>query len=130
MAVVKATKEVGLLTDHEGSDTWRYRESGAASVALLQQDLLTLYISHPPRDREEFLSFIGDLYSDYDLVLFEGFKSWNNLPKIWLLSEGEDPVEVRERYAPVELVIRPEEGERALKFIQLLLNMLEDYHDF
>uniref|UniRef100_A0A832GMI7 Molybdopterin-guanine dinucleotide biosynthesis protein B n=1 Tax=Caldimicrobium thiodismutans TaxID=1653476 RepID=A0A832GMI7_9BACT len=117
VAVVKATKEEVLLTDKEGSDTWRYRKAGAEAVALLQSQLLTLYFSHFPQNKEDFLDFLEALFPHYHLLLLEGFKGWSNIPKIWLLKEGEDPSEIRKKFGQVELILKPEEREKALNYL-------------
>ncbi|MGB9761077.1 MAG: molybdopterin-guanine dinucleotide biosynthesis protein B [Caldimicrobium thiodismutans] len=116
VAVIKSTKEEGNFTDKPGTDTFRYRESGAEAVGLFQKDLLTLYFTEFPKD-EDFLSFLQNLFWDKDLILLEGFKSFPYLPKIWVLKDKEDKEEIRKKYPGIELFIRAEDIGISLEFL-------------
>jgi molybdopterin-guanine dinucleotide biosynthesis protein B len=79
VAVVKSTKERGLLRDQEGTDTAIHREAGADAVALAGPDRLILTVERPCKD----LAAIASRYfADMDLVIGEGFKEAENVPKI------------------------------------------------
>jgi len=118
VAVVKSTKEEGLLTEKEGTDTWRYSEASAEPVALFQKGLLTLYIRELPEEKEALIDSLKRLFWDRDLLLLEGFKSFPSISKIWVLKEGEREEEVLKSYPSIELIVRPEEKERALEFVK------------
>ncbi len=116
IAVVKSTKEEGYLTDHPGSDTFRYRESGADVVCLFQRELFTLYTSKLP-EKESLIEFLNSLFWDKDLILLEGFKGFTNISKIWVLREDEDESEIKKNYSGIELCIRKGEEKKALNFL-------------
>ncbi|MCS7200039.1 MAG: molybdopterin-guanine dinucleotide biosynthesis protein MobB [Caldimicrobium sp.] len=117
VAVVKSTKETGLITDQENTDTHRYKKAGAKAVVLLQRDLATLYCSPPMGNKEELLSWVRTMFWNYDLVILEGFKTWKGIPKIWILKEGEAREDVLKYYPNVELMIGLEERDRAYEFV-------------
>ncbi|CAK8713246.1 Molybdopterin-guanine dinucleotide biosynthesis protein B [Candidatus Electronema halotolerans] len=79
VAVVKSTKERGLLPDQEGTDTDIHRQAGADAVALAGPDRLLITVEKQGKD----LAAIASRYfADMDLVLGEGFKEAENVPKI------------------------------------------------
>ncbi|MEZ0343787.1 MAG: molybdopterin-guanine dinucleotide biosynthesis protein MobB [Caldimicrobium sp.] len=127
IAVVKSTKEEGELTDQPGSDTFRYRESGGDPVCLYQKNLLTLYIKELPDDKGSFLQFLERLFWKKDLILFEGFKGFPEIPKIWVLRDDEKEEEIKSKYSGIELFIRQGEEEKGLNFVlQRLINKEEE----
>ncbi|MFN3568261.1 MAG: molybdopterin-guanine dinucleotide biosynthesis protein B, partial [Caldimicrobium sp.] len=69
VAVVKSTKEEGLLTDKENSDTYRYRKAGAQAVSLLQKEVFTLYY---PRDffkEKNLVELFEKIFWEFDVIL-------------------------------------------------------------
>lgn len=117
VAVIKSTKEEGNLTDHPGTDTFRYRESGGDVVGLYQKNLLTLYIADFPEEKENLIEFIQQLFWDKDLILLEGFKGFSEIPKIWILKEEEKEDEIKEKYRGIELFVKRGEEKVLLDFL-------------
>lgn len=87
----------GFDVDHEGKDTWRHREAGAAAVAIISPKVLFL-----TRNVDEALELetVRQKYlnEDYDFILTEGFKR-SRWPKI----------EVHRRARSDELICTPEQ---------------------
>lgn len=126
IAVIKSTKEEGILTDREGSDTWRYRLAGANSVGLLQRNLLTLYVDTSSIEKENFFRFLQVIFEDYDLVLLEGFKNWKEIPKIWVLGEKDDKEVILKKYDNIELFVSISEKEKVIEYIVEKLKYLKE----
>ncbi len=79
VAVVKSTKERGLLPDQESTDTAIHRQAGADAVALVGPDRLFITVEGQDKD----LAAIASRYfADMDIVIGEGFKEADNMPKI------------------------------------------------
>ena len=73
-----------LRIDHAGKDSERAYRSGADVVAYDTEQ--TFLRTHGASSLEDALRLLGP---GYDIILVEGHKS-SDLPKLWLLSEGED----------------------------------------
>lgn len=89
VAVIKSTKETGLEGEQPWSDTATYRRMGADSVALVAPDQMIIR-SGPPNDGLLPLalrSFVGA-----DIVIAEGFKHADGVPKIEVRRDGESPL--------------------------------------
>lgn len=125
IAVVKSTKEESELTDQPGSDTYRYRESGGDPVCLYQKNLLTFYIRELP-DKESFHHFLQRIFWEKDLILLEGFKSFPDIPKIWILREDEKEEEVKARFPRIEFFVKGGEEEKVLNYVLERLNNKEE----
>lgn len=119
--VLKSTKEEGLLTDSKGSDTWRYRRSGARAVGLLQRDLLTLYLDVSNVEKDELFHYLRRFFGEFDVILLEGFKDWKNIPKIWVLREEDRVEDILVQYKNIELFVTVEDREKALMHILMKL---------
>ncbi len=92
IAVVKSSRVEGIVTDSPTKDTWKYREAGAESVSLFQKEFFTFFSTKVPKKEEKALyNYFLSLFWEEDLVLFEGFKGFDILPKLWLV-KGEDEV--------------------------------------
>jgi molybdopterin-guanine dinucleotide biosynthesis protein B len=87
VAVVKHSSHPHPLHP-EGSDTARYRESGAALVAFATPAGVQLSFSEPP---EHVLSLLARFVDTVDLVLVEGWK-YGPLPKLEVWREGLGPL--------------------------------------
>ncbi len=81
IAVVKHTPH-GI--DIEGKDSFRFRESGAREVVLLNGEEVHF------RDAGNLFRVLRELEKRYELVLVEGFKRYKFLPKVCL---GDAPCE-------------------------------------
>ncbi len=99
VGVVKSCHEEKILTDIPQKDTWSYRESGASAVALFQKNFFTLYLQPEKLNLssyKDWYSYFLSLFWIYDLVIFEGFKNFGILPKIWIVrDETEDIKEIK-----------------------------------
>jgi molybdopterin-guanine dinucleotide biosynthesis protein B len=88
VAVIKSTKETGLDNEQSGTDTARYRQSGADAVALAAPDLLT--IKRLPLDME-LKALAHFLFPEVDIVIGEGFKKAADVAKIEVRRDPESP---------------------------------------
>ena len=82
VAVVKSTKERGLVAEPPQTDTAIHRRAGADAVALFAPDQFLLRTAPPAKD---LLTLADRYFSAMDIVLAEGFKQ----------AEGVDKIEVR-----------------------------------
>ena len=55
--------------DHEGTDTYKFREAGAEGIAIASPGRTAMLM-----EAELELASLIHLYSDFDLVLVEGYK--------------------------------------------------------
>ena len=79
VAVIKSTKETGLILDQEGTDTYSYRLAGADAVTLIAPDQMVMTTTNPTR----VLTTLAHRYfSDVDLIVGEGFKDERQVAKI------------------------------------------------
>ncbi len=65
------------ITDKEGSDTHRISRV-CEKVGLLSPERFTLWDS----ERKELKAVLREYFSDCDIVILEGFKGYDELPKI------------------------------------------------
>ncbi|WP_252863303.1 molybdopterin-guanine dinucleotide biosynthesis protein B [Paenibacillus riograndensis] len=70
--------------DHEGTDTWKQRQAGAAAVAITSAARTSV-----TQERTSSLAELIEAFAGYDYVLVEGFKQ-EPYPKIVLLRREED----------------------------------------
>ena len=82
VAVIKSTKERGLVAEPPQTDTAIHRRAGADAVALVAPDQFLLRTAPPAKD---LLTLADRYFSAMDIVLAEGFKQ----------AEGVDKIEVR-----------------------------------
>ena len=75
------TRDIGI--DVKGKDTWRYRQSGAAVIALVASNRMMLFLPEGNLTAEEALEQLTRQFP-VDLVLVEGFKQ-SSLPKFIVL---------------------------------------------
>jgi molybdopterin-guanine dinucleotide biosynthesis protein B len=79
IAVIKSTKETGLLLDNEGTDTYSYLQAGADAVTLIAPDQMVMRTKNTGK-RLTTLAFRH--FPDVDLVIGEGFKDERRVAKI------------------------------------------------
>ena len=82
MAVIKHTSHDHPF-DTEGKDTYNFKNSGA-SATLIYSPLKYMIVKnyHKSEDeRDDIIKFINSL-KEYDIIILEGFKHLNNIPKI------------------------------------------------
>jgi len=88
VAVIKSTKETGIVVDQPGTDTALYKEAGADALALLAPD--QLIIQRKPMHTE--LALLGpQLFPEVDIIIAEGFKHAANVPKIEVRRDQDSP---------------------------------------
>jgi molybdopterin-guanine dinucleotide biosynthesis protein B len=79
VAVIKSTKETGLLLDHEGTDTYSYRQAGADAVTLIAPDQMVMTTK---KQDKQLTTLAHRFFADVDLVVGEGFKEERQIAKI------------------------------------------------
>ena len=97
VAVIKSTKESGIVFDQPHTDTALYKAAGADSVALLAPDQLIVQSKPPGLD---LLALAQRLFPEADIVIAEGFKHAADIPKIEVRRDSEAPL-LREQVAGV-----------------------------
>ena len=91
-AVVKHDAHAHMKVDHPGKDSWRFRQAGAARLAVIGPlGTVRLDYSVPFTDRDEIDRLVS-LFPEAELVLAEGFKD-HLLPRIKLIGERDRPAE-------------------------------------
>lgn len=101
IAVIKHDRH-GFEMDHEGTDTYKFREAGAEGIAIASPGRTAIL-----QEAELELESLIQLYSDYDLVLVEGYKM-GPYPKLVLLRGPED-IELVDQVKEIRgLVMRPD----------------------
>ncbi len=127
VGVIKSTKEEKELTDREGTDTFRYKVAGASQVMLFQKERATLYLSSLPSDRGRLLTFLRNLFFDHDLLLLEGFKTWDEIPKIWVKGSKEE--EIPKEVLNIVFSATIEEKEDILHFVETYLQKEREHFE-
>lgn len=111
----------GLDIDRPGKDTDRFFRAGADVYARgPNQSILRAH----PRDQQGFFHRLQELADQYDFILVEGHKSID-LPKVWLLSDGEA--------APPEgikhvLAVLPRDIDRMQSLLPILDERVQQTH--
>ncbi|MEO2068657.1 MAG: molybdopterin-guanine dinucleotide biosynthesis protein B [Desulfurobacteriaceae bacterium] len=77
IAVLKSTKHENVIKDTEGKDSYKYKEAGANAIGIITPSELILFKKLEDFDLETLAS---KLFSDYDIVICEGFKK-SKVPK-------------------------------------------------
>ncbi len=76
--------------DHEGKDTWRYREAGVFSAAITNGRTMA-FVSEIDKDYTP-LDLAHLFFPDSDIIIIEGYKESRN-PKIEVIGDStEDPL--------------------------------------
>jgi molybdopterin-guanine dinucleotide biosynthesis protein B len=79
VAVIKSTKETGIVFDAPGTDTARHRQAGADTVLLVAPDQMTMVTGNQGKS---LVDLAQRFCSDVDIVIGEGFKKADGVPKI------------------------------------------------
>lgn len=98
VGVIKSSHHEEITTDSPSKDTWLYREKGAFLTSLFQPNFFTLYFGKPYLNfyqEKDLFTLWESLFWDCDLILIEGFKNLENIPKLWCLKENENPEEIK-----------------------------------
>ena len=89
VAVIKSTKEQGIAFDTPGTDTDRHRQAGAETVLLVAPDQMTMISK---RTDKSLIELARRFCPDVDLVIGEGFKGAQGVPKIEVRREADQPL--------------------------------------
>ncbi len=97
VAVIKSTKETGIVFDPPDTDTARHRQAGATTVMLVAPDQMTLRTENP---HAPFRELAARYCADADIVIGEGFKNAEGVHKIEVRRE-EDQSLLRDQVSGV-----------------------------
>ncbi len=112
----------GLNIDTPGKDTDRFFQAGADVYARGPRQ--SFHRGHP-RVKQDFFYRLRVLARQHDFVLVEGHKTIN-LPKVWLLSDGEQvPPEGIEEV----LCVLPRDADRFEQVLPIVKSRLRTAHD-
>lgn len=79
VAVIKSTKDTGVLPNQDGTDTGAYSQAGADAVTLVAPDQLVMMAPQPEKNLP---ALARRFFADMDLVIGEGFKEADKVGKI------------------------------------------------
>ena len=79
VAVIKSTKDTGLLLDQKGTDTFSYRQAGADAVTLIAPDQMVMTTRSPGK---RLTTLAHRFFPSVDIVIGEGFKDARQVAKI------------------------------------------------
>lgn len=85
VAVVKSTKDSGIFPDQAGTDTAIHRQAGAGAVALFSPERLCITVDNQAKD---LAAIARRFFADMDIVIGEGFKEAEAVPKIEVFRSG------------------------------------------
>ncbi|WP_457572692.1 molybdopterin-guanine dinucleotide biosynthesis protein B [Desulfolithobacter sp.] len=87
IAVIKHTKETGIVFDQAGTDTYTYLQAGADCITLIAPDQMVMRTENPDMD---LITLAFRFFPDVDMVIGEGFKQERQVAKIEVArGEGE-----------------------------------------
>jgi len=89
VAVIKSTKDRGISFGAPGTDTARHRHAGAETVLLVAPDQMTMITENKSKSLVELAR---RFCSDVDIVIAEGFKGADGVPKIEVRRETDQPL--------------------------------------
>lgn len=102
VAVIKHDAH-GFEIDHDGTDTYAYRQHGAVVIAITSPYRTALI-----EEQETPLKELIERFGGYDLILVEGYKQ-EAFPKIVMLRSGEDRILLQELNQVKACVVRETE---------------------
>lgn len=79
VAVIKSSKEKGIVFDKPGTDTAKHRQAGADSVLFVAPDQMVLMTQN---DQLPLADLAHRYFPDVDIVIGEGFKNAEHVAKI------------------------------------------------
>lgn len=124
----------GFDMDTPGKDSWRYREAGAAAVAVRSDARWAMLVETPEREPvEAMLRRFRSVAGGVDLVLVEGFKHEGAFPKIEVRRRGcaaEPPLAAGEVALPAAVASDFDEPGIPPEIPRLDLNRPEEAADF
>lgn len=80
VAVVKSTKD-SILPDQAGTDSSIHRQAGADAVALAAPERLIITVERQEKEKD-LAAIARRFFADMDIVIGEGFKEAQDVPKI------------------------------------------------
>ncbi len=86
VAVIKSTKDTGIVFDTPGSDTDTHRKAGADSVMLVAPDQMVMLSDNPGTSLS---SLAHRFFPEVDIVIGEGFKHARQVAKIEVFRNAE-----------------------------------------
>lgn len=86
VAVIKSTKDTGIVFDTPGSDTDTHRKAGADSVMLVAPDQMVMLSDNPGNS---LTSLAYRFFPEVDIVIGEGFKHARQVAKIEVFRNAE-----------------------------------------
>ncbi|MFH2124138.1 MAG: molybdopterin-guanine dinucleotide biosynthesis protein B [Pseudomonadota bacterium] len=89
VAVIKSTKDQGISFGTPGTDTARHRQAGADTVLLVAPDQMTMITENKGKS---LVDLANRFCSDVDIVIGEGFKGAEGVPKIEVRREEAQPL--------------------------------------
>jgi molybdopterin-guanine dinucleotide biosynthesis protein B len=85
VAVIKHCSR-GFNLDHQGKDSWRFREAGSDGVGLVSPEE-TAIIQRKPDEADDLQLAVSN-FRNMDMVLIEGRQTLSRIPKVELLRKG------------------------------------------
>jgi molybdopterin-guanine dinucleotide biosynthesis protein B len=126
VAVIKSTKETGIVVDPPGTDTARHRQAGADTVLLVAPDQMSMVT----RKSDASLLELASRYCyDVDIVIGEGFKWVEGVPKIEVKREEEQPL-LRDQVPGVVAVVTDLVISDVPDCVRFRLDQANDLADF
>ncbi|WP_456436422.1 molybdopterin-guanine dinucleotide biosynthesis protein B [Thermovibrio ammonificans] len=125
VAAVKSTKHENVLPEKEGTDTYKLAKAGAEAVALVEphQSIIRIFKN---KEELELQTFLNRHFSNFDVVICEGFKNYS-LPKIEVLRKEQKTEPLFKR---VENVVAVATDFKVEGITNLPLNSPEEVAEF
>ncbi|MBI5556434.1 MAG: molybdopterin-guanine dinucleotide biosynthesis protein B [Deltaproteobacteria bacterium] len=85
VAVIKSSKETGIVFDAPGTDTDKYRQAGADGILFVAPDQMALMTQN---DHLPLATLARRYFPDVDIVIGEGFKTASHVAKIEVVRDS------------------------------------------
>lgn len=89
VAVIKSTSDRNIHFDTPGTDTSKHKAAGAEAVLLVAPDQMVLQEN---RTERSLISLASRYFPEVDVVIGEGFKTENGIPKIEVFRNVSKPL--------------------------------------
>ncbi len=106
VAVIKSTKETGIVFDTPGTDTYTHKSAGADSVMLVAPDQMVIMTDNK---MESLTSLAHRHFPEVDIVIGEGFKDARQISKIEVFRNSKSKKLLRETVTGVIAVATDEQ---------------------
>ena len=95
IAVIKSCKLTeDIIDNNPAKDTWKYKALGIEKVILFQKEFFTLFQKNSIQDQKLLYHFFLSFFWKEDFVLFEGFKNFSLISKIWIVKDEKEADEI------------------------------------